>query len=546
MAEVAYWDRAFAEGIDLETELAENARWALTPDVLAVLTPLLSRPGVRVLDAGCGTGKWGFTLAGRFPQARIVGVDFSASAATAEARRLASPGRWPHLRFLRADVRRLPFPDASFDVILSLGVLGHLEEPRPAVQEMARLLAPGGLCFSDVVNRTRLYRWHRSWDPLGEFERNDTPGELSRRFVEAGLDAVEAYAKDPAFMLFTSLKPPARLRASSPALHRAWWLGAVALKRALGLLPAAAGRSGAGFYTVAVSRKPPAGLQPLPPLPGAEIPELAAVIITKNEERNLPICLAALRGRVGEIVVLDSGSTDRTRQIAAAAGARVEVRPFVDFSSQKNHAADLATRRWVLNLDADEVLEPAAWPHLRRLFQEGKTRSHAAFSFPRRTTDRDGRFHYWVKYYPAFQDRLYDRTRCRWEGAVHEHLEIRGRRGIVPHHIRHREHHHRLSSKEIDEKLSLYGALSRQGADASARTPLGLRLSRRAGRLALELDAMVRGMRLPRQGPEAAAFLLRWTLVALCPPLRRLTSKRKWDERMTAAIREEERRGGTA
>ena len=546
MAEVAYWDRAFSPKgtYDAEVDLATNDRWPLTPDVLAALGPLLRRPGVRVLDAGCGGGKWGFYLAERFPEARIMGIDFSSAVAGAEARRLRDPGRWPRLAFLRADVGNLPFRDGAFDVILSLGVLGHLEDPRPAARETARLLAPGGLCFSDVVNRTRLYRWHRRWDPLGEFERNDTPRELAKRFADAGLVPAEAYAKDPAFMIFTSLKPPARLRATCPALHRAWWQAAVALHRLLSLLPGISGRSGSGFYAVAVSRKPEGRQREAPSLPGAQIPELAAVLITRNEERNLPHCLAALQGRVGEIVVLDSASTDRTREIAAAAGARVFVQPFLDFASQKNRAAELATRRWVLNLDADETLEAAAWPHLKGLFREGLPRRHAAFAFPRKTIDRDGRFHLWVKHYPAFQDRLYDRTRCRWVGTVHERLMIRGRRGIIPHHMHHRAHHFSLSSREVEQKMSLYAALLERGGRRAPRAPLPLRVSRRLSQVGLELGAMVLRMHLERQGPASALFLLRWTAVALCPPLRRLTWKRKWDERMTAAAREAERRAG--
>jgi len=84
------------------------------------------------------------------------------------------------------------------------------------------------------------------------------------------------------------------------------------------------------------------------------------VILTLNEEENLPACLASTAG-CDDVVVLDSGSTDRTVELARAAGARVEVNPFVDFAAQRNHAhRSIAFRHpWVFHLDADEQLTPA-------------------------------------------------------------------------------------------------------------------------------------------------------------------------------------------
>lgn len=541
MADPAYWNRAFSGPYDLETELKGLRTWSLTGDVLEVLDPVLARPGARVLDAGCGAGRWPIELRRRYPNARITGLDFSTAvrAGSARASQDPSPAGGPH--FVRGDVGRMPFRDGSFDAILCLGVLGHLEDPSPAVREIVRLLAPGGVCFADVVNATRPYRWRRGWDPLGEFERYESPARLAARFAEAGLRTIDAYAKDPAFTAFTALKPPPAWKATRPMRYAAWWRAAVALRRALAWVPGARGRARAGFYAVAVMRKP--ATPPAASLPGASIPGLAAVIITKDEERNLPHCLAALAGRVGEIVVLDSGSTDRTREIAERAGARVFVQPFADFSSQKNRAAELATRDWVLNLDADEVLEPSAWPWLERLFREGRQGRFAALSFPRRTTDRDGRFHLWVKHYPAFQDRLYDRRRCRWIGAVHERLSIGGRRGVVPHHMLHREHHFHLSSADYEAKKTLYGTLSKAGAVRAPRVPFPARLAAKCERFRTELGALVGGMHLERRGPDHAAFLARWIAVSLCPPLRRWTSKQRWDERMTEAIRAAESAG---
>ena len=85
----------------------------------------------------------------------------------------------------------------------------------------------------------------------------------------------------------------------------------------------------------------------------------SVLILTLNEERDLPACLASVR-QCDDIVVLDSGSTDRTAEIALAAGARVFTRPFDDFAGQHNHAQKniLFRHRWVFHLDADERLTP--------------------------------------------------------------------------------------------------------------------------------------------------------------------------------------------
>ncbi|MBP6506835.1 MAG: glycosyltransferase family 2 protein [Opitutaceae bacterium] len=86
----------------------------------------------------------------------------------------------------------------------------------------------------------------------------------------------------------------------------------------------------------------------------------SVVILTLNEEVDLPGCLASVAD-CEDVVVLDSGSTDRTAEIAQAAGARVFVNPFVNFAQQRNHAHESISFRhsWVFHLDADETMTPA-------------------------------------------------------------------------------------------------------------------------------------------------------------------------------------------
>jgi glycosyltransferase involved in cell wall biosynthesis len=89
-------------------------------------------------------------------------------------------------------------------------------------------------------------------------------------------------------------------------------------------------------------------------------PLLSVIILTLNEEANLPLALASLRGLDAEVFVVDSGSTDRTLEIARAAGCHRVQHPFENYALQRNWAFDhlpIATP-WTLCLDADERLTP--------------------------------------------------------------------------------------------------------------------------------------------------------------------------------------------
>lgn len=150
---------------------------------------------------------------------------------------------------------------------------------------------------------------------------------------------------------------------------------------------------------------------------------LSVAIITKNEERNLPRCLESVRGLADEVVVVDSGSTDRTRELAEALGARVTVHPFDDFGSQKNRAVDMAAGAWVLNLDADEWLSDALREEIRHAIAAPPA-DCAGWEFPRhnRICGRWGRFAGWRE---RRKFRLWRRGAVRWEGRVHEWGQVR-------------------------------------------------------------------------------------------------------------------------
>lgn len=95
---------------------------------------------------------------------------------------------------------------------------------------------------------------------------------------------------------------------------------------------------------------------------------IAVLILTLNEEINLPACLASVAW-ADDVLVLDSGSTDRTVEIARARGARVLERPFDNFATQRNHGIDRGDfgAKWILHLDADERVPPELRDELVRV-----------------------------------------------------------------------------------------------------------------------------------------------------------------------------------
>ncbi|MDS1310636.1 glycosyltransferase family 2 protein [Marinobacter xiaoshiensis] len=97
---------------------------------------------------------------------------------------------------------------------------------------------------------------------------------------------------------------------------------------------------------------------------------LSVYYITQNEELRLPESLAKVMGWADEILVVDSGSTDKTREIVESSGARFVHNDWEGFASQKAYAASLCRNDWVLDLDADEVLSDELVANIRGLFEK--------------------------------------------------------------------------------------------------------------------------------------------------------------------------------
>lgn len=118
----------------------------------------------------------------------------------------------------------------------------------------------------------------------------------------------------------------------------------------------------------------PVDPDPAPVLVPAEArsrPWVSLTMIVKNEERNLPQCLESVAGLADEVVVVDTGSTDRTREVARSLGATVSEFPWVDhFAAARNAALDRATGEWIFWMDADDRLDADNRPKLAALFAE--------------------------------------------------------------------------------------------------------------------------------------------------------------------------------
>jgi glycosyltransferase involved in cell wall biosynthesis len=113
---------------------------------------------------------------------------------------------------------------------------------------------------------------------------------------------------------------------------------------------------------------------------------LSVAIITKNEEEMLPSCLKSV-SFADEIVVVDSGSTDRTIEVAKEYGCRVFVEQWKGFGLQKLSAIEKCTHDWILVLDADERIPDETRAEVTRVIEEPKAQ---AYSFPRKRLFRKG------------------------------------------------------------------------------------------------------------------------------------------------------------
>ncbi|MEJ5338608.1 MAG: glycosyltransferase family 2 protein [Aquificaceae bacterium] len=142
---------------------------------------------------------------------------------------------------------------------------------------------------------------------------------------------------------------------------------------------------------------------------------LSVLILTKNEERNIERAIKSVQGLAKEVVVVDSGSTDRTVEIARGLGAKVFFREWEGYASQLNYGIELCSGDWVLVIDADEEVSQELRESIRK---ELKNPAHEVYMLSRKTYYLGGFLnHAW---YPEWRVRLFRKRKVRFEGVLHE------------------------------------------------------------------------------------------------------------------------------
>jgi glycosyltransferase involved in cell wall biosynthesis len=149
--------------------------------------------------------------------------------------------------------------------------------------------------------------------------------------------------------------------------------------------------------------------------------KLSVVIITFNEEANIERCIESILEIADEICVVDSFSTDNTKEICEKYGAKFYTHVFVGHIEQKNYAAQMASNDYLLSLDADEVLSDVLLNEIKQVKQHFNV---DGYSF-NRLNNYCGKWIHYSGWYPDRKLRLWDRRKGKWGGVnPHDKLEL--------------------------------------------------------------------------------------------------------------------------
>ncbi len=199
---------------------------------------------------------------------------------------------------------------------------------------------------------------------------------------------------------------------------------------------------------------------------------LSVVVITKNEESVIGRCLASVAW-ADEIVVVDSGSTDRTRDICVAAGAKFHCADWPGPGPQRNRGIDLATRDWVLALDADEWVSSELKAEIQETMRAAGR--HEVLRIPRRSS-YCGRAMRHGGWWPDYVLRLFRRGRARFGGGiVHDHLIAQGPVGTLKNPLLHE------AFTDLEEVLHKVNSYSSWGAQTLRERGVGAGVGKAIG-----------------------------------------------------------------
>jgi len=188
---------------------------------------------------------------------------------------------------------------------------------------------------------------------------------------------------------------------------------------------------------------------------------VSAVLIVKNEQEKILACLESIKG-IGEIIiVVDEESSDDTEEISRKYADIVVRHKWEGYSAQKNFANSLATKDWILSIDADERVSPQLKAELETVFHEndgsinGYWVPHLDFMF--------GAWIYHGGWTPQYHLRLFHRTRTQWSGDVHEFPVVEGQTARLKYPLLHFSHD---SMEKFLGKLNHYTSIEGQRFDS--------------------------------------------------------------------------------
>ncbi len=148
---------------------------------------------------------------------------------------------------------------------------------------------------------------------------------------------------------------------------------------------------------------------------------ISGIVITINEEKNIKDCLMSLRAVCDELIVVDSGSQDRTLEIARSLGAKCFTQSYLGDGLQKNFGIQHACNKWILSLDADERLSDEAIVCLKQI--DFKSAEFEAFALKRKNFIGKR----WIRYggwYPDYCVRLFNKEKTKWQPILgHSRVE---------------------------------------------------------------------------------------------------------------------------
>lgn len=193
---------------------------------------------------------------------------------------------------------------------------------------------------------------------------------------------------------------------------------------------------------------------------------LSVIIITLNEAHDIEACLASVHGLADEIIVVDAGSTDATVPICERFGARVVTTDWPGFGPQKNRALALATRPWVLSLDADERVTPQLRKSIEAVLAGRGPSGCTGYAMSRRS-QFCGRWVNHSGWSPDWVVRLFRREAVRFsDDAVHERPIVEGPTGRLDGQLLHYSYR---SGEEVADKTLAYARAGARMLRARAR-----------------------------------------------------------------------------